>query len=71
MESLKNNDNDGLYDNLRKFAMKCVELKEYERAQKILSIMIKNWPERVVAKGALASNADVSDSELNTPVTVP
>jgi hypothetical protein len=69
MESLRNDD--GLYDSLHKFAMKCAELKDYERARKIMSVMVKTWPERVVARGELASNTDVSDSELNTPITVP
>ena len=71
MESDKGVNEQGLYDNLRKRAIMCIEFKQYEMAQKILSIMIKNWPKRVIAKGEIASDADVFDSKLDTPVTIP
>jgi hypothetical protein len=64
-------DNKRSYESLRELAMKSAELRNYELSQKILTIMIKIWPERVIAKGELASNTNVSDSNLDTPVTIP
>ena len=51
-----------LYEGLYKLALKFAELKDYEMTQKILTIMIKTWPERVISKGELASDTDISDS---------
>lgn len=71
MESDKGVNEQGLYDNLRKRAIRCIEFKQYEMAQKILSRMIENWPERVIARGELASNVNISNFKLNTPVAIP
>ena len=71
MESENNISKYDLYDKLRKLATISYEFKDYEKVQKILILMAKNWPERVIAKGKLASNPDVSDSELDTTDTIP
>ncbi|HUC94442.1 MAG TPA: hypothetical protein VMR19_00355 [Candidatus Saccharimonadales bacterium] len=60
-----------LYEELRKLAIISVELKEFEKAQKILSIMASNWPERVIARGKLASNMNIPDSKLDTTDSIP
>ncbi len=33
--------------------------------------MVSKWPERVIARGKSASNADVPDSKLDTSDTTP
>ena len=71
MEQDKSEGKYDFYDKLQKLAIYCVEFGDHKRAQEILGVMISIWPERVIAKGEIASDMDVSDSELDTPVTVP
>jgi hypothetical protein len=71
MESEKNSDKYDLYERLRNFALYCAEFKDYKRAQQILSVMVKNWPERVIAKGEVASDLDIPDSKLGTTAPTP
>lgn len=71
MESEKNISRDNLYDQLRKLAIFSYEFKDFERVQKILTIMVQNWPERVIARGKLASDVNVPDANLDTPVSIP
>ena len=60
-----------LYDKLRKLAFVYYEYKDFDRVQKILSVMVKNWPERVIARGELVSDMNVSDHKLEIPVSIP
>ena len=71
MESENNTGKSDLYDKLRKLAMISYEFKDYEMVQKILSLMVVNWPKKVIAKGKLASKANVPDSKLDTTDTIP
>lgn len=71
MESEKGAGKLSLYDKLHKLALICIEFKDYAEAQKILSIMVEKWPERVIAKGKTASNVNVPNSKLDTSVTIP
>lgn len=71
MESEKRISRDNLYEQLRKLAMFSYEFKDFERVQKILTLMVQNWPERIIARGKAISSVNVPDSKLDTPVTIP
>lgn len=41
------------------------------KATKMMKFIVKGWPEKVIARGELDSDPDVSDSELQEPIPSP
>lgn len=60
-----------LYDQLENLAILSSRENDYEKAQKILTIMVQNWPERRIAKGKVISNVNIPNPKLDTPISVP
>jgi len=71
MENDSSLNKEALFDQCRKLAFRFVELREYQKAQEVLTVMIETWPERVIAKGRAISKAEVPDTKLNTTPSVP
>jgi len=60
-----------LYDRLRSLAENCIKEGKYENAQEILSVMVKNWPERVIARGKAISKPNIPHPKLDVPKATP
>jgi hypothetical protein len=71
MEKENNEDKYALYDRYRHTALRYYELHEYEKAKKVLIMMVTNWPERVIARGRAISNPDVPESKLDRGPSIP
>jgi hypothetical protein len=71
MENGSSINKEALYDQCRRLAIRYVGLMEFEKAQEILTVMVKSWPERVIAKGRAISSTEVPDAKLDSTPPVP
>ncbi len=71
MENDSSINKDALYDQCQRLAFRFVELNEYQKAQEVLTVMVKTWPERVITRGRAISKTDIADTKLDGTPAIP